>query len=124
MTIKTSSVTTSPARALRTSLRLGVPMAVVGAALATAPAMADTPANWPEVTEGSFMDHFLLIAVFPIGLALVIALLAFAPALLGKDKAKAAAGVEGEWLGGPAGAKAGSQEGTDSSQAGGASGKW
>ena len=118
-------MTTSPARALRTSLRLSVPMAALGAAFAAAPAMAATPANWAEPTDGgSFMDHFLFIAVYPIGLALVIALLAFAPALLGKDKAKAAAAVDGEWLGGPAGAKAGSQEGTDSSEAGGASGKW
>ena len=116
-------MTTSSARALRTSLRLSVPMAVLGAALAAAPAMAATPANWPEVDEGSFMDHFLLIVAYPVGLALVIALLAFAPALLGKDKAKGGAGADGEWLGGPAGAEAGA-EGTDSSRAGGASGKW
>ena len=99
-------------------------MVVLGAALAAAPAMADTPANWPEPTDGgSFMDHFMMIVVYPVGLAIVIALLAFAPALLGKDKKNAAA-AEGEWLGGPAGAKAGEQKSSDSSGAGGASGKW
>lgn len=125
VTTKSSSVTASPARALRSSLRLSVPMAVIGSVLVAAPSMADTPAGWPEPTDGgSFLDHFLLIAVYPLAIALVIALIVYVPALLGKDKAQTAGPVDGEWLGGPGGAKAAAQEDTDASQAGGASGKW
>src|SRR5690606_9755547 len=86
VTTKSLSVTSSPVRALRSSLRLSVPLAVATAVLMATPAMADLPEAWETPETAGFLDHFILIAAVPVGVALVIALLTLLPSLARGEK--------------------------------------
>ncbi|QCX26905.1 hypothetical protein [Nocardioides jishulii] len=124
MTTKSTSVTTSPARALRSSLRLSVPLTVIGTALLAAPALALPPEGWDTPESVSFMDYFLLVLVFPLALALVITLAAILPSLVRGEKLSGhSSPVSDDWFGGPRGGKAEVEAGA-AKDAGGASGKW
>lgn len=114
---KSTSVT-SPARALRTSLRLSVTSLVAGTALLASPAMADVPEPWEVPAETQFMDYFMLLVVWPVVIAAVLFVLVYV-ANLRKGGDTGIAQVEGEWLGGSRKA-----EGTPNENAGGASGTW
>lgn len=125
VTTKSLSVTSSPVRALRSSLRLSVPLAVTTAVLMATPAMADLPEAWETPETAGFLDHFILIAAVPVGVALVIALLTLLPALARGEKLSGhAAPVADEWFGGPRGGKAEITAAGAAKDSGGASGTW
>lgn len=125
VTTKTSSVTTSPVRVVRSSLRLSVPLGILGSVLLAAPAMAERPENWATPESVQFMDFFLLVLVFPLAATVVITLLAIVPALVkGEKLAPNAAPIEDQWLGGPKGGKAELESTGSAKDAGGASGQW
>lgn len=106
-------------RAARTAALLTVP----AAALLAAPANAGVPEGWsdPAPVDGLHLAFLLLGA--PLGLLVVITVVALAPSLIRGEKL--AANPEGQWIGGP-------RQGTESlpaadgpdSAAGGASGKF
>lgn len=120
VTTKSSSVT-SPARALRSSLRLSAPLAAVGAVLAAGPAMADLPEAWATPDDVQFMDLFMLVVGWPLVIAAVVAGLVHLANL--RKPGHQVPAVEGEWLGGPRDAK-GAADATSAEGAGGASGQW
>ncbi|GGD16532.1 hypothetical protein [Nocardioides daphniae] len=125
MTTKSSSVTTSPVRALRSSLRLSVPLTVIGSALLAAPAMADLPEAWETPESVGFMDFFLIVLVVPLVVALVITLLTVLPALARGEKLSGhVSPVADDWFGGPRGGKAEVEASGAAKDAGGASGTW
>lgn len=125
MSTQTTSVTTSPVRVLRSSLRLTVPLAVVGSVLLAGPAMADPPQQWPAADEVQFMDWFLLMLVFPVAATVVIMLLTLVPAFRkGETLGPQDPPVNGEWLGGPAGGRRALTDGEKADRTGGASGTW
>lgn len=125
VTTKTSSVTTSPVRFVRSSLRLSAPLGIVGAVLLAAPALAERPEGWEAPESVQFMDMFLLVLVFPIVAAVVITILTILPALVkGEKLSPNAAPIEDEWLGGPKGGKSELESSGSAKDAGGASGKW
>jgi hypothetical protein len=87
------------------------------------PAAADVPAGWAE-TDISWGHLLVVILAIPVGLALVISLLAALPGLV-KGQGIGTGHSGGQWLGGP---RQGTSElaGPDSerSEAGGASARW
>ncbi|WP_110239087.1 hypothetical protein [Nocardioides gilvus] len=125
MTTKTFSVTTGPVRLVRSSLRLFVPLGILGSVLLAAPALAERPEAWETPESVGFLDFFLLVLVFPLVATAVITLLTILPALVkGEKLSPNAAPIEDQWLGGPKGGKA-ELEGSDAAKnAGGASGQW
>lgn len=125
VTTKTSSVTTSPVRFVRSSLRLSVPLGILGSVLLAAPALAERPEGWSTPESVGFMDFFLVVLLFPLAATLVITLLTVLPALVkGEKLSPNAAPIEDQWLGGPKGGKAELQSSDSAKDAGGASGQW
>lgn len=125
VTTKTSSVTTGPVRLVRSSLRLSVPLGIVGSVLLAAPALAERPESWETPENVQFMDFFLLVLIFPLAAAVVITLLTILPALVKGEKLSSNdAPIEDQWLGGPKGGKAELQGSDSAKDAGGASGQW
>lgn len=125
VTMKSTSVTTGPARFLRSSLRLSVPLAFIGTVLLAAPAMADLPEAWETPDEKGLLDILLFILVFPVAAAIVIALLSVLPALAKGEKLTGQSGTaDDQWLGGPLGGTAEIEPSGAAKDAGGASGKW
>lgn len=123
--MKSSSVTTSPVRALRSSLRLSVPLAVIGTAMLATPAMADLPEAWETPDEVGFLDIFLYIGVLPLAATLIITLLVLLPALArGESLRGHSTAIEDQWIGGPRGGAAEIETSAAAQDAGGASGKW
>ncbi|MDQ4055533.1 MAG: hypothetical protein M3237_22970 [Actinomycetota bacterium] len=103
----------------------GITVAGLSVALA-APAGADVPERWENEGPIDKLEALLLLAGAPLLLALVIALAVYVPAMArGERVAPGAPQVEDQWLGGPR-KSAGELAGPDSetSQAGGASGRW
>lgn len=91
-----------------------------------APAMAEPSEGWPEQESVDMLQALLVLAGIPLLLFVVIALAVYVPALVrGERIAPGAPSVDNQWLGGPrktAGELAGPD--TESSKAGGASGRW
>jgi hypothetical protein len=120
------------ARVLRRSLRALVLTPVLLVPLLSLPAFAVPPESWPDAKPVSAFDFLLVLLIIPLGLALLIALLATIPSLVGGQKSgsKKTWAEESEWFGGPKdGVEAtGSleQEAVDSAadRRGGASGRW
>ena len=103
----------------------GITVAGLSLALA-APAAADVPEQWDNEGPIDKLEAILLLAGVPLLLALAIALAVYVPALArGERVAPGAPQVQDAWLGGPR-KSAGELAGPDSetSQAGGASGRW
>lgn len=118
-------MTTSPVRVLRSSLRLSVPLAVMSSVVLAAPAMADLPEAWETPESASFLDFLVLVLAIPVGVALVITLLAIAPALARGEKLTGHHGpVTDDWFGGPRGGKRELKASGSAQDAGGASGTW
>ncbi len=91
-------------------------------------ALADTPEAWEDAPEVSGFDFLLVLALIPLGLALVIALLAAVPAIVrgnkGYQPGRAWHG-EPQWFGGPReGADAADKAETADTETGGASARW
>jgi len=96
----TNPQTTPAARRVTRALAL-VPVLLIAGAL---PASAAPPAQWPEAPSVSPLDFLLVLVLVPAGLALVIALLAALPSMLGGGSTYhpgLAWRHEAEWFGGP-----------------------
>jgi hypothetical protein len=116
-------VTTPPQTLVRrTAITAG--SFVAATVVSTGPALADVPQGWSDPDKMSWGHLLLIILVIPIGLAIVISLLAALPGLV-KGEGFAGGHAGGQWLGGP---RKGTAElaGPDSehSEAGGASARW
>ena len=48
-------------------------------------ASADTPAGWEEVEPVSFLSYFMILIVWPVGIALLLSLLTVLPRLARRD---------------------------------------
>lgn len=122
----TTSSETSPARVLRSSLRLIVPVVVAGSVLLAAPALADVPEGWSDPDPVSAMDFLIVLIALPLGAVALVALLFYAPILArGEKLSSRSAPVEDQWLGGPRGGRAELEESkAPSKETGGASGSW
>ncbi|MFZ5845870.1 MAG: hypothetical protein ACOYX5_00645 [Actinomycetota bacterium] len=97
-------------RAVRRSLRaLALAPAVLLSSVA-APALAAPPETWPDAEPVSAVDFLLVLLVIPLGIALVIALLASVPAMArGGRGGERSRRTENEWFGGP-------KDGTDAAK--------
>lgn len=88
------------------------------------PALADVPENWSNPAPMSVGHLLVIIVAIPVGLALVISLLAVLPGLV-RGEGLTGGHAGGEWLGGP---RQGTAElaGPDDegTEAGGASARW
>jgi hypothetical protein len=75
---------------------------VAGVTLA-APASADTPSNWENSPDVTGFDALVVLFLIPLGLFLVISLLAALPSLVKGDSYEPGQAwrSEGEWFGGP-----------------------
>lgn len=103
----------------------GITVAGLSLALA-APAGAEVPEGWPNPDPVDPFGAILLLAGIPLLAAVVIALAVYVPALVrGERVAPGAPQVEDQWLGGPRrGADELAAPDSETSQAGGASGRW
>jgi hypothetical protein len=121
-------VTTPISAAVRRIAVLAVSgITVAGLSLALAsPAGAEVPEFWPDSDPVDKLGAILLLGGVPLLLAVLIAIAVYVPPLArGERVAPGAAQVEDQWLGGPrksAGELAAPD--SDTSQAGGASGRW
>lgn len=82
---------------------LAVSAAVVAVVALPAVASADTPEKWDQAPHVSGLDFLLVLVLIPLGLGLVIALLASLPSLIhdrGYEPGQAWR-AEPEWFGGP-----------------------
>lgn len=91
------------ARVVRRSLRA---LALTPAALlplVAAPALAAPPQTWNDPEPVSALDYLLVLLIIPVGLALLITLLAYVPAMVKGEKYQPGRAWrnENEWFGGP-----------------------
>jgi hypothetical protein len=121
-------VTTPISAAVRRIVVLAVSgITVAGLSLAlAAPAGADVPEQWDNEAPIDKLHAILVLGGIPLLLALIIVAAVYLPALVrGERVAPGTSPVDDQWLGGPrksAGELAGPD--SDTSQAGGASGRW
>lgn len=90
------------------------------------PASADVPVGWSDPEAVSAWEVVLILLLLPIGMALVITLLCYLPAIIrGERLAPGGPQVQNQWIGGPrqGTAELSAPEGEDS-ETGGASGRW
>jgi len=98
---------------------------VVASVVLAGPAMADVPEGWAPDTHMSWGHLLVIILAIPVGLALVISLLAALPGLVRGEGLTGGGHVEGQWIGGPRrGTSELAQTDDENSQAGGASARW
>ena len=91
-----------------------------------APAMAEPSEGWPDNEPASMLHALLIIAGLPLLLFVVITVAVLLPAIVRGERIKPGAPVvENQWLGGPrrSAGELAAPDG-DSSEAGGASGRW
>jgi hypothetical protein len=95
-----------------------------GVIAGSGPASADVPEGWAPETHMSWGHLLVLIIAIPVGLAIIISLLAALPSLV-KGEGITGGHAGGQWLGGP---RQGTSEladpDSDESKAGGASARW
>ena len=113
--------------ARRSAVVLVTGLTSIGLSVALAsPASAEPSEGWPASPPVDMLEALLLLAGVPILLFVAITVAVYLPALVkGERLAPGAPAVENQWLGGPrrtAGELAGPDG--DSSEAGGASGRW
>lgn len=101
-----SFVHTEPAskRSLRRiALRSSAAGLMLVMALAAVPAFADTPEAWQDEPAVSGLEFLLVLFLIPLGLALVVGLLAAIPSMLSRDDYEPGHAWRGEttWFGGP-----------------------
>ena len=91
------------ARVVRRSLRALALIPAVALSLVSAPALAAPPESWPDTEAVGALDFLLVLLVIPVGLALLIALLAYVPAMARGEKYTPGLAWrnENEWFGGP-----------------------
>jgi hypothetical protein len=120
------------ARVVRRSVRALVLAPALALPLVSAPALAAPPEAWPDAEAVGALDFLLVLFVIPLGLALLIALLAYVPSMARGEKYTPGLAWrnENEWFGGPTeGLEAADKaeqpavEGTEADR-GGASARW
>jgi hypothetical protein len=91
------------AAVVRRSLRTLILTPAVLAPLVAAPAFAAPPEAWPDAEATSALDYLLILLVIPLGLALVITVLALVPSMIRGEKYTPGQAWrnENEWFGGP-----------------------
>ena len=108
-------------RCLRASVLLSVPVA----GLLAAPAHADVPLGWSEPGDVDNLGALLLLAGVPLLLFVLITLAVYLPAIVrGEKLTPDHEGPDAHWFGGP---RPGAKElgpGAESSETGGARGRW
>jgi hypothetical protein len=108
-------------RCLRASVLLSVPVA----GLLAAPAHADVPLGWSEPDDVDTLGALLLLAGVPLLLFVLITLAVYLPAIVrGEKLTPDHDGPDAHWFGGP---RPGAKElghGAESSETGGARGRW
>ena len=121
-------MTTPISAAVRRIVVLAVSgITVTGLSLAlAAPAVAEVPEGWPDPKPVDQLGAILLLAGVPLLAIVLIALAVYLPAMVrGERLAPGAPQVEDQWLGGP---RRSPDElappDSETSQAGGASGRW
>lgn len=100
--------------------------------LGAGPAAADTPVAWEEVPEVPVLSFLLVLAIFPLGLAAIIALLTVLPSMARDRGYEPGASWRGdaEWFGAPTKGVAAADDVTPAQleagtkDAGGTSGRW
>jgi hypothetical protein len=121
-----------PSRMLLRRAVLAFSTALVAVVALPAVASADTPAAWRDEPHVSGLEYLLVLVLIPVGLALVISLLASLPYMI-RDRGYEPGQswrAEAEWFGGPrkgveaAGDLSPQQIETAESGRGGTSGKW
>ena len=87
----------------RRSLRALVLTPAVLLPLVSAPALAAPPQTWPDPEPVSALDYLLVLLIIPLGLVLLITLLAYLPAMVKGEKYTPGRSWrnENEWFGGP-----------------------
>lgn len=90
---------------------------------ATGAAHAETPEGWSEPTEVGFLDLLLVIGAIPLGIAVLIGLAVYLPALARGENVKPGGENADEWFGGPRTGPAELSAG-DAGRTGGGSGTW
>lgn len=99
-------------------------LAVAALPLLTAgPAAAEVPEGWSDPDEVGILSLLLLVGVIPVGLAVVIGLALYLPALARGENVKPGGETADEWFGGP---RSGPDqlETRDAGRTGGGSGSW
>lgn len=111
------------ARATRRPLRLLAGATVAVVLLTAGPARADVPEGWSDPEPVGLLDFLWVLVGVPLGLFVVVAVLAWLPGLLSGERIGASAAPENAWFGGaPDGpAELSAAEGADT---GGASARW
>ncbi len=94
--------------------------------LTAGPAAAQPSTGWPDSEPVAPVDALLILVGIPLALVVVIWALVYIPSILRREKVSGGSGKpRDEWLGGP---RRGSDElaapDSDTSRAGGASGRW
>jgi hypothetical protein len=82
---------------------LAAATALVAVVALPAVASADTPADWDQASHVSGLDYLLVLVLIPVGLGLVISLLASLPSMI-RDRGYEPGQswrAEAEWFGGP-----------------------
>lgn len=116
-----------PPAARRSVVVLVTGLTLTGLSLVLAtPAVAEPSEGWPDNDPVDMLQALLVLAGIPLLLFVVITVAVYVPALMrGERIAPGAPAVDNQWLGGPrksAGELAAPD--TESSEAGGASGRW
>lgn len=91
--------------------------------LSASPAGAEVPEGWSNPEEVGILDLLLVIGAIPVGIAVLIALAVYLPALARGERLSPRAQVQDEWFGGPR-RSAAELESRDAGQTGGGSGSW
>jgi hypothetical protein len=112
-----------PVRQLvRRLARVAALVVMVTVPLVSAPSYAEVPQGWSDPSPVNGLQALLLLAGIPLLLFVVITLLVVAPSLARGERTGPAAD---EWFGGPGqGAKEIAAGSSESSETGGASGRW
>jgi hypothetical protein len=115
------------ARVVRRSLRALALTPAVALPLVSAPAFAAPPEAWPTADSVSGLEFLLVLLIIPLGLAVVISVLATVPSLVGGNKRGSVETwrEEKEWFGGPKdGVEATEKAEPGEGERGGASARW
>jgi hypothetical protein len=91
--------------------------------LVASPAGAEVPEGWSNPDEVGFLQLLVIVAGIPLGIAVLIALAVYLPALARGEKVAPGAQVQDEWFGGPRREPAEIEAG-EARSTGGGSGSW
>lgn len=98
-------------------------LAVAVTVLAASPAGAEVPEGWSDPEEVGLLDLLLVVGAIPVGIALLIALAVYLPALARGERVAPGSVAQDEWFGGPR-RSAAELESREAGPTGGGSGSW